>query len=82
MIRVVVDTNVLVSAVISPTGPNARMFDLVSDGTVRPYLSDAVLAEYYDVFEHYHLKHLDKGASPGCVACWKRWEFKSSRRGG
>ena len=60
MIRIVIDTSVLVSAVISPNGPNARMFDLVSGGTVRPYLSDAVLAEYYDVFEHKHLNHLDK----------------------
>lgn len=60
MIRVVLDTNVLVSAVISPNGPNARMFDLVSGGTVRPYLSDAVLAEYYDVFNRKHLNHLDK----------------------
>jgi len=31
MIRVVIDTSVLVSAVISPTGPNAQLFDLIAD---------------------------------------------------
>jgi predicted nucleic acid-binding protein len=29
MIRVVLDSSVLVSAVISPAGPNAQVFDLV-----------------------------------------------------
>jgi predicted nucleic acid-binding protein len=44
MIRVVLDTSVLVSAVISPTGPNAQLFDLVTAGKVRVYLTAAVLA--------------------------------------
>ncbi|HZL53171.1 MAG TPA: putative toxin-antitoxin system toxin component, PIN family [Terracidiphilus sp.] len=60
MIRVVLDTSVLVSAVISPSGPNAQVLDLISIGKVRPYLTDAVLSEYYDVFERRHLEHLDK----------------------
>ena len=30
MIRVVLDTNVLVAAVISPTGPNSQVFDLIT----------------------------------------------------
>ncbi len=40
--------------------PNAQVFDLVSAGTVRPYLTESVLAEYHDVFEYKPLKHLDK----------------------
>jgi len=60
MIRVVLDTSVLVSAVISATGPNAQVFDLVTEGTIRPYLTEAVLAEYYRVFEYERLRHLDR----------------------
>lgn len=60
MIRAVIDTSVLVSAVISPTGPNARIFDLVTAGKIRPYLTTAVVEEYGRVFEYEHLKHLDK----------------------
>jgi putative PIN family toxin of toxin-antitoxin system len=60
MIRVVLDTSVLVSAVISPTGPNAQLFQLITAGKIRPYLTDEVLAEYRDVFEYKHLKHLNR----------------------
>ena|SRR5581483_7731520 len=60
MIRVVLDTSVLVSAVISPTGPNAEVFDLITAGKIRPYLTEAVLEEYYSVFSYDRLQHLDR----------------------
>ena len=60
MIRVVIDTSVLVSAVISPTGPNAQLFDSIISKELRPYVTKAVLEEYSRVFEYEHLKHLDK----------------------
>jgi putative PIN family toxin of toxin-antitoxin system len=60
MIRVVIDTSVLVSAVISPTGPNAQLFDLMIEKEIRPYLTEAVLAEYVQVFEYERLRHLDQ----------------------
>jgi putative PIN family toxin of toxin-antitoxin system len=60
MMRVVIDTSVLVSAVISPTGPNAQLFDEITKEEIRPYVTEAVLAEYYQVFEYERLQHLDK----------------------
>jgi len=60
MIRVVLDTNVLVSAVISPNGPNARLFDLIISKQLRPCLTDAVLEEFSAVFEYERLQHLDR----------------------
>jgi uncharacterized protein len=60
MIRVVIDTSVLVSAVISPTGPNAQLFDFIAAKEIRPYLTTAVLEEYHGVFEYEHLQHLDR----------------------
>ena len=60
MIRVVLDTSVVVSAVISPDGPNAGIFDLIVSGEVRTYLTEAVLAEYSRVFDYERLKHLDR----------------------
>ena len=41
MIRVVIDTSMLVSAVISPSGPNAELFDVIAAREIRPYLSEA-----------------------------------------
>ncbi|HLK66015.1 MAG TPA: putative toxin-antitoxin system toxin component, PIN family [Bryobacteraceae bacterium] len=55
-----IDTSVLVSAVISPAGPNAELFDYIVNKEIRPYLTDAVLAEYYQVFEYDRLRHLDR----------------------
>jgi putative PIN family toxin of toxin-antitoxin system len=59
MIRVVLDTSVLVSAVISPHGPNAQVFDLITDGKIMPCVSQVVLDEYHRVFLYRHLQHLD-----------------------
>ena len=63
MIRVVLDTSALVSAVISPSGPNARLFDFFTARQIRPYVTDAVLEEYQRVFEYDRLQYLDKRRS-------------------
>lgn len=60
MIRIVLDTSVVVSAVMSPTGPNAQLFNLMATKQIRPYVSEAVLEEYSRVFEYDRLQHLDK----------------------
>jgi len=52
MIRVVIDTSVLVSAVISPAGPNAHLFDFIVSKELRPYLTHAVLEADYIVTEN------------------------------
>ena len=49
MIRVVIDTNVLVSALLSRQGPNARVLDLVLAGKLQPCVTEEVLSEYRGV---------------------------------
>jgi putative PIN family toxin of toxin-antitoxin system len=49
MIGVVIDTNVLVSALLSPSGNEALLLLAVNQGLVRPYFSPAVLEEYSEV---------------------------------
>ena len=60
MIRVVLDTNVLVAAVICPTGPNAQIFQAIVADRIRPYVTNVVIEEYDRVFEYGRLQHLDK----------------------
>jgi putative PIN family toxin of toxin-antitoxin system len=60
MIRVVLDTNVLVAAAISSTGPNAQVLDLIVAGKIRPHVTAAVVQEYDRVFGYERLQHLDK----------------------
>ena len=49
MKRVVLDTNVLVSAMISPFGNEAQVLDAVQRGKITPSLSRSILEEYADV---------------------------------
>jgi putative PIN family toxin of toxin-antitoxin system len=49
VIRAVVDTNVLVSAMISPSGNEALLLLAVKQGLMRPCFSPAMLEEYSEV---------------------------------
>jgi len=81
MIRVVIDTSVLVSAVISPTGPNARLFDFIAAKQLRPYLTEAILEEYSRVFEYERLQHLDKRRVARLRSVLKRTAVEVKPRG-
>jgi uncharacterized protein len=81
MIRVVLDTTVLVSAVISPSGPNAQVFDLITSGKIRPYLTEPVLDEYYRVFEYERLRRLSRKRIAKLVALLKAASGKVKPRG-
>ena len=49
MIRAVIDTNVLVSALLSPSGNEALIVLAVHQGMIRPCFSEQVLQEYATV---------------------------------
>jgi putative PIN family toxin of toxin-antitoxin system len=78
----VLDTSVLVSAVISPTGSNSQVFDLVVAKKIKACLTDAVLDEYTRVFEYERLKHLDGSRMLAYAACWKPSVLRSNHAAG
>ena len=47
--KIILDTNVLVSALWNPHGPPAKVLLLVAEGRVQPVHSSTILAEYRDV---------------------------------
>ena len=49
MIRVVLDTNIVVSALLQPLGPPARVFAFALGGLIQPCLSGDIYAEYEEV---------------------------------
>lgn len=49
MIRVVLDTNIVVSALLSPHGSEAAVFRLALSGVIRLCVSEPVLREYEEV---------------------------------
>lgn len=54
--RVIVDTNVLVSGLISEIGPPARIVDAVLKGEIVPVMSPATFAELEDVLHRSELQ--------------------------
>ncbi len=49
MIKVVIDTNVLVSALLTPSGNPARVLDHVLNGTIKLCYDSRIITEYQDV---------------------------------
>ena len=49
MIRAVIDTNVLVSGLLSPTGNEAIVLLAIRQGLIRPCFSAEIMAEYAEV---------------------------------
>jgi len=49
MIKVVLDTNIIISAALSDLGNPARIIELASDGIIDIYYSNEILAEYEEV---------------------------------
>ena len=47
--KVVVDTNVLVSGLLNPRGAPGRIVDLILAGHIELIVDDRILAEYHDV---------------------------------
>jgi len=54
--NVVLDTNVVVSALMSPLGNPAKILTLFSDGEIQFYYSSDIMAEYKDVLPRPELK--------------------------
>ncbi len=56
MTRIVIDTNILVSALLQPRSLPAAVLLLALSGQVQLCISDAIFAEYEDVIRRPHLK--------------------------
>jgi hypothetical protein len=56
MIRVVLDTNVLVSALLTPVSPPAKILAAVLEGRLRIIISPAIISEIGLVFQYPRLK--------------------------
>jgi uncharacterized protein len=60
MIRVVLDTNIIVSALLQPLGPPAQVFLLTLGDTVQMCISGSVFAEYEEVIRRPRLRRTEE----------------------
>ncbi|HLC95997.1 MAG TPA: putative toxin-antitoxin system toxin component, PIN family [Candidatus Nanoarchaeia archaeon] len=54
--RVVLDTNLIISAAISADGAPARIFELVLEKKITNYISDEIIEEIEEVFDRPYIK--------------------------
>jgi putative PIN family toxin of toxin-antitoxin system len=72
MIRVVLDTNILVSALLSPQGPPAQVFMIaILDPDTQLCVSGDIFAEYEEVIRRSRLRRSVARSPPRCVASGK-----------
>jgi putative PIN family toxin of toxin-antitoxin system len=62
-VRVVLDTNVLVSAVLTAHGTCARIVDLLAEGALELHVDDRILAEYTSVLQRPELRIVPEDAT-------------------
>ena len=60
MIRVVLDTNIIISALLQPLGPPAQIFVMALGGSVRMCMTGSVYAEYEEVIRRPRLKRSEE----------------------
>ena len=60
MIRVVLDTNIIVSALLQPLGPPAQVFLLALGDTVQLCVSGGIFAEYEEVLRRPRLRRTEE----------------------
>lgn len=59
-LRVVIDTNVLISAALKPSGRQALVMELVALRAVEMFISEPILAEYREVFSRPKFSRIDR----------------------
>ena len=79
MIKVVIDTNVVVSANLVAAGPSAAILSLAIQRKIQMFISPTMLAEYEEVLNRPRLK-FPKVAGKGSKAARKRNVYLSDAR--
>ena len=59
--KIVIDTNVLISGMLNPSGPPGKIVDLLRSGALQVVVDDRILSEYTDVLRRkYFLRYFRK----------------------
>ncbi|MDQ1334545.1 MAG: uncharacterized protein QG552_1495 [Thermodesulfobacteriota bacterium] len=59
--KIVLDTNVLISGMLSPSGPPGKIIDLLRSGALQLVVDDRILSEYTDVLRReYFLRYFGR----------------------
>jgi putative PIN family toxin of toxin-antitoxin system len=68
MIRVVLDTNIIVSALLQPLGPPAQVFQLALGGVLQVCVTGAIYTEYEEVIRRPRFQRSEETISAALLA--------------
>jgi len=60
-VKIVIDTNVLISGLLKPSGPPGRIVDFLRNGFLKLVIDDRIFSEYVDVLrKEYFLRYFEE----------------------
>jgi putative PIN family toxin of toxin-antitoxin system len=79
--KIVLDTNVLISGMLKPSGPPGRIIDFMRTGILQLVVDDRILSEYADVLRReYFTKYFDESDREDVIVyLFKNSYYASSR---
>ena len=79
--KIVLDTNVLISGILNPSGPPGRIVDFMRAGVLQLVIDDRILSEYADVIRReYFLKYFDESDREDIIEYLSKNSYYSSSR--
>ncbi len=79
--KIVLDTNVLISGILNPSGPPGRIVDFLRSGVLQLVVDDRILAEYADVLRRdYFLQYFEKSAREDVIEYLSKNSYYTSSR--
>jgi uncharacterized protein len=80
-VRIVLDTNVLISGMLNPSGPPGRIVDFMRTEVLQLVVDDRILSEYVDVLRReYFLRYFDESDREDVIDYLYRNSYHTSSR--
>lgn len=79
--KIVLDTNVLISGMLNPSGPPGRIIDFLRSGVLQLVIDDRILTEYVDVLRRgYFLKYFEESEREDVIEYLTKNSYYTSSR--
>jgi len=80
-VKIVLDTNVLISGILNPSGPPGRIVDFLRNGFLQLVIDDRIFSEYADVFRRkYFLRYFEESEREDVIEYISKNSYYTSTR--
>jgi len=80
-VKIVLDTNVLISGILNPSGPPGRIVDFLRNGFLQLVIDDRIFSEYADVLRRkYFLRYFEESEREDVIKYISKNSYYTSTR--